>query len=67
MDKKLRRGNCYCSDEERVSLVTITKRNLAQSIAEVTGTTKLTALPLHMVDSLFEMISNGTPGVRSVA
>ena len=31
---------------------TITKRTLAKSIAEATGTTRLTAL--HMVDSLFE-------------
>jgi len=33
-------------------LATITKRDLARSIAEATGTRKLTAL--HMVDSLFE-------------
>jgi len=46
---------------ERVSLATITKKILAEAVAEVTGTTKLTAL--HMVDSLFEtmreMLSDG--------
>jgi nucleoid DNA-binding protein len=37
---------------EGISLTTTTKKNLAEAVAEVTGTTKLTAL--HMVDSLFE-------------
>jgi integration host factor subunit beta len=43
------------------SLTTTTKKNLAQAVADATGTTKLTAL--HMVDSLFEtmceMLSDG--------
>ena len=42
-------------------MTTITKKTLAQAVAEATGTTKLTAL--HMVDSLFEtmreMLSDG--------
>jgi integration host factor subunit beta len=37
---------------EGTSLTTTTKRDLAEAVAEVTGTTKLTAL--HMVDNLFE-------------
>lgn len=42
-------------------MTTITKKNLAEMVAEATGTRKLTSL--HMVDSLFEtmrqMLSDG--------
>jgi len=44
-----------------LTTTTATKKDLAEAVAEATGTTKLTAL--HMVDSLFEtmreMLSDG--------